>query len=183
MGWVLTSDGVWWYHPPSANDTPQETLAMQGRRTTYTPSTLDKLTRDPKQSDPKHAVSPFDLHTDIDVLTRGWLATRPLMEVAAPVADRFLSAAGRRKHALRVREERSNESRIVAEVRPHTLLRVLETYELTDGSTRAFVVLHRSRRPLGWLTAATTDGEALIHMYARPIYELVGSAAKVRRGS
>lgn len=125
---------------------------------------------------------PFDVHTDLDVLMRGWLATTPLMEVAPKVEGRFLTEVGRRMHAIKVQEAVAVESPLVAELKPHTLLRVLETHELSDGSMRALVVLHRARRPLGWLTATTAEGEAIIHVYARPIYE-VTCAAKVRRQS
>ena len=117
----------------------------------------------------------FDIYTDIDLLTREWLQRQPLFEITAPQANRYLSEAGRQQHSVKVYEQSSLVSRQVAQLRPRTLIRVLDTFELVHESStslRALVVLNRSHRPLGWLTAKTGDGESIIQLFARPIYEV-----------
>ena len=143
------------------------------------PSTIDSLTTNDLTGGD---VTTFSLDADFDVLTRSWLATQPLMEVAPPPAVRFLTTTGRRRHMIKVHDGWNVESAsLVTQLKPHALLRVLETRELSDGSKQALVVLHRSLRPLGWLTMTTADGEAILHIYARPVYEVASNPAKVRK--
>jgi hypothetical protein len=117
----------------------------------------------------------FDIHTDIDLLSREWLQRQPLFEITVPQANRYLSEAGRQQHSVKVHEQSSIASRQVAQLKPRTLIRVLDTFEYvyeSSTSLRALVVLNRSHRPLGWLTAKTGGGESIIQLFARPIYEV-----------
>ena len=144
-----------------------------------TPSTADLLTRSASLIDTANLFQPG---RQFDVLTARWVAQRPLMEVAAPPPGRFLTATGRMRHTVKVHEKPSLESAVLLELPPHTLVRVIGICEMTDGSMkRALIVLHKTSHPLGWVTATTAEGEAMLWIFARPIYEVVVHSANVHK--
>ena len=98
---------------------------------------------------------------------------------------------------LPVHAEKDSASEVVRMLPPRTRLRILATIELDDGTLRALIVLDESMTnegrqprsprgssanvaPLGWATRMTADGEALIHLHARPFYVAEGLPLKVR---
>jgi hypothetical protein len=114
----------------------------------------------------------FRVGEEFDLLTQGWVEMLPLMEVAPPPAERFLSEAGRVAYRCKVRERPSLESAVVAELHPHSLVRALGYRDMSDGSRRALVALHKAGAPLGWVTSSTSDSEPMLYVFARPIYEV-----------
>lgn len=108
-----------------------------------------------------------------DVTASLWLRSQPLMEVAEP------AGAVRSTYSLGVHKTSDLESDVVTQLRPYERMRVISTRTLPDGTERACIMLESTGKLLGWLTAATPDGTSLIHIYARPLYE-VTSATKVR---
>lgn len=77
---------------------------------------------------------------------------------------------------LTVHESSEPMSPVVTELEPHTPLCVIAMEELSDGTKRARIVRHtptQAAPPLGWVTAKTADGRALLHYFARPLYEII----------
>ena len=86
--------------------------------------------------------------------------------------------------SLSVQADSDPASPVVAELQAHTRLCVVETAELSDGTRRARITRHgqpHAAPPVGWVTARTAEGRALIHNFARPLYE-VDLAVKLREG-
>ena len=131
---------------------------------------IDILTNSPKL---EHTALVFSVGVKFDPLTSDWVRRRTLLEVAPLPPERFLSEAGRQGHKVKVHMSPSIQSRLVAELRPHCLLRIVGTQEMNDGSKRALVVLPKADSPLGWITARTSEGEVMVHIYARPLYEVL----------
>lgn len=187
--WVLGKKGIWYLQsqsPVPDAEAAAATSAVELERPSTPPpslpscsaSMLDALTA----TDLTNGDSAlFRMDADFDVLTSRWVASQPLLEIAPPPSERFLTLKGQRRHVVRVQASWKVESATLAALRPHTLLRVLETRELTDGSKRAMIALHRAKRPLGWLVMTTADGEPILQIFARPIYEVTRAAVKVRR--
>lgn len=181
--WVLGKNGIWYLQSNSpVPDADQAATSAQHLPSTPpslpSASMLDALTA----TDLTNGDSAlFRMDADFDVLTSTWVASQPLLEIAPPPSERFLTRKGQSRHVVRVQASWKVESETLAALRPHTLLRVLETRELTDGSKRAMIALHRAKRPLGWLVMTTADGEPILQIFARPIYEVTRAAVKVRR--
>ena len=109
-----------------------------------------------------------------------WLTSQPLMEVADIPAGVNISATARGRYRAVVTKSYEADSPVVAEVRPYTKLRVLSTRVLPDNSRRACVILDGDKKPLGWITSTSATGRSLIHIYARPLYEVI-APPKVRK--
>ena len=73
------------------------------------------------------------------------------------------------------------DSEVVSEVKPGERLYRISEVTLNDGTHRACVALKDSINVLGWVTTRKMDGTPRIQRYARPVYEVVGSALKVRK--
>lgn len=79
-----------------------------------------------------------------------------------------------------VQEESDLDSRLLAELEPHTRVYVCDTMELDDGTKRSLVLREDGTKPLGWLTSETSEGIPLLYVYARPFYEVARKPLKVR---
>ena len=112
---------------------------------------------------------------DAVVMAKLWLASLPLMEVAqAP------SHSNDSTWKVRVTETCELDSALRTELRPYTRLHAIASSTLSNGTRRVQVVLEGANKPLGWLTPLTASGSPVIHIYARPMYEVV-TPPKIRK--
>ena len=68
----------------------------------------------------------------------------------------------------------------VAELVPHTRFHVCDAVEMEDSSRKVLLVLEGDDKPLGWATAITKTGIPLMHVCARPLYEVAKWPLKLR---
>lgn len=84
---------------------------------------------------------------------------------------------------VNVHAENDLSSVCVAELIPRTRFTVCETCQLGEHGRRALIIYEGDSAPLGWVTAKTPDGIPLMHIYARPLYEVSSKKPlKMRRG-
>ena len=105
------------------------------------------------------------------------VGAQQLMEVAdlsyLQAAD-LVAADERSCHdgVVNVHTDSDLSSVCVAELVPRTRFTVCDVCELRGGLRRALVIYEGDNAPLGWVTARTPDGIPLMHIYARPLYEV-----------
>ena len=129
--------------------------------------------------------SPTRAHSPNQVRTEPCEPGQPPMEVALPPT----SAASTSEYTLAVMRWMHLDSEVVTYLRPGTFVTPLTTCVLDDGTRRASISLQHvegggtNLPPSGWLTTEDLEGNARVHRYGRPVYEVAGTSLKVRRGA
>ena len=106
---------------------------------------------------------------ELDVASQLSLYSSPMMELASPVVDGA--------QEVTVHADCDPSSAVVTESLPRgTLMRVLETREMSGGEKRALLVLKGEVVPYGWITLQLMEGISVLRpAFARPLYEVVKS--------
>lgn len=185
---VTATEGMTPRSASASARTPRSSrMAYRGGSTRSSNSATPRSARSPASASKLRLSNQWNLRPNqqFDVRARLSVTSQRLMEVADVSflhAASLVAADDRSSHngQVNVHETVDLDSKLVATLPAHTRLYVVDSKMLNDGTKRALVVLEGDNAPLGWASATTPEGQPLIYMFARPLYEVGQLPLKVR---